>query len=146
MKRPKTYSAKPGEVKPLWREIDATGQVLGRLATQIARTLQGKDKPAYTPHVLTGDYVVVVNASRLRVTGRKSTQKTYYKHSGYTGNLQSFAFRDLMEKRPEKVLRLAVKGMIPDNKIGREMLKRLKVYAGEAHPHAAQVSSTTSER
>ena len=146
MKRPKTYSAKPGEVKSSWQVMDATGQVLGRMATQIAKTLQGKDKPTYTPHILTGDYVVVVNASRIRVTGRKPTQKLYYKHSGYTGNLQTFALRDLMEKRPDRVLRLAVKGMLPDNKIGREMLKRLKVYAGEAHPHVAQVSSTTSEK
>ena len=146
MKRPRTYTAKPGETRASWRVVDATGQVLGRLATQVARTLQGKDKPVYTPHTLTGDYVIIVNASRVRVTGRKLTQKLYYKHSGYTGNLKTFALRDLMEKHPDRVLRLAVKGMLPTNKLGREMLKRLKIYPGETHPHTAQVSSTTTER
>ena len=146
MKRPKTYTAKPNEIRASWRVMDATGNVLGRLATQIARTLQGKDKPVYTPNTLTGDYVVVVNASRVRVTGRKETQKLYYKHSGYIGNLKTFTLRDLMEKHPDRVLRLAVKGMLPSNKLGRGMLKRLKIYPGETHPHASQVSQNTTER
>ena len=146
MKRPKTYTAKPNEIRASWRVVDATGNILGRLATQIAKTLQGKDKPVYTPNTLTGDYVIVVNASRVRVTGRKETQKLYYKHSGYIGNLKTFTLRDLMEKHPDRVLRLAVKGMLPANKLGRGMLKRLKIYPGETHPHAAQVSQNTTER
>ena len=140
MKRERTYSAKPSEVVPRWQLVDATGQVLGRLATRISRTLQGKDKPEYTPHVLTGDYVVVVNAAKLRVTGRKLDQKKYYRHSGYVGNLKTFVLKDLMEKQPERVLEAAVKGMLPRNKLGRDMLKRLKVYRGETHPHQAQLA------
>ncbi len=146
MKRPKTYSAKPQEIKPSWQVVDATGQVLGRLSSQIAKTLQGKDKAAYTPHTLTGDYVVVINAAKVRVTGRKLTQKTYYRHSGYTGNLKSTLLRDQLEKRPDRVVRLSVKGMLPNTKMGREMLRRLKVYAGESHPHEAQVGDKTVER
>ena len=145
MKSPKTYMAKPSEVKPVWHVIDATGQTLGRLASRISRTLQGKDKPIYTPHILTGDYVVVVNASRVRVTGRKLTQKTYYRHSGYVGNLKTFVLRDMLETHPERVMQLAVGGMLPKTKLGRDMLKRLKVYGGESHPHQAQVVSTPRE-
>ena len=141
MKRTSTYFAKPGAVPDHWRVIDATGISLGRLARQVAVALQGKDRPTYTPHVITGDHVVVVNAANVRITGRKLTQKMYYRHSGYVGNLKSFMMRDLMEQRPERVVRLAVKGMLPSNKQGRQMLRRLRVYAGAEHPHAAQVGN-----
>jgi large subunit ribosomal protein L13 len=134
--------AKPSEVNSGWKLIDATGQTLGRLATRISRTLQGKDKPIYTPHILTGDRVVVVNASRIRVTGRKLDQKTYYRHSGYTGNLKTFVLKDVMESHPERVIQLAVKGMLPRNKRGRDMLKRLKVYRNDSHPHQGQVAAS----
>ena len=146
MKRIKTYSAKPQEIVPSWQVIDATGQILGRLSSQITKTLQGKDKATYTPHVLTGDYVVVINASKIRVTGRKLMQKVYYRHSGYTGNLKSTILRDLLEKHPDRVIKLAVKGMLPATKRGREMLRRLKVYPNGSHPHSAQVPATTNER
>ncbi len=153
MKRPKTYMAKPSDIVNGWWLVDANGQILGRLATRIARTLQGKDKATYTPHMLTGDYVVVVNASKIKVTGRKLMQKTYYRHSGYVGNLKTTILRDMLEKRPERVLQLAVRGMLPKNKLGREMFKRLKVYTGDSHPHqaqmprqAAQADSTGEER
>ena len=146
MKRLKTYSAKPQEIVPSWQVIDATGQILGRLSSQITKTLQGKDKATYTPHVLTGDYVVVINASKIRVTGRKLMQKVYYRHSGYTGNLKSTILRDLLEKHPDRVIKLAVKGMLPATKRGREMLRRLKVYPNGSHPHSAQVPVTTNER
>ena len=145
MKRPKTYFAKPGEIISSWQVIDATDHVLGRLASRIARQLQGKDKPTYTPHVLTGDHVVVVNASQVRVTGRKLIQKMYYKHSGYTGNLRTFALKDMMEKNPEQVIKLAVKGMLPTTILGRQMLSRLKVYAGADHTHGSQTSATKTE-
>ncbi len=139
MKRDKTYMAKASEVTPDWRVIDATGQTLGRLASRISMTLQGKDKPIYTPHVLTGDYVVVLNASRIRVTGKKLTQKTYYRHSGYIGNMRTFSLRDMLATHPERVIEMAVKGMLPRTKLGRDMLKRLKVYRGDSHPHQAQI-------
>ena len=139
MKRTSTYFPKPGEVPAQWRVIDATGQILGRLARDISVALQGKDKASYTPHTLTGDFVVILNASRIRVTGRKLLQKTYYRHSGYVGNLKSFKLRDVLESHPERVITLAVKGMLPRNHQGRQMLKRLKVYAGGEHPHQAQV-------
>ena len=141
MKRNKTYSAKTHEVPADWHVIDAEGQVLGRLSSQIAKTLQGKHKAAYTPHVLTGDYVVVINASKIRVTGKKLLQKTYYRHSGYTGNLKSTILRDMLEEHPDRVIRLAVKGMLPATKRGREMLRRLKVYPDRTHPHQAQVAA-----
>ena len=144
MKRDKTYSPKLSEMVPKWHVVDATGQTLGRLATRISRTLQGKDKPIYTPNILTGDYVVVVNSSKIRVTGRKLTQKTYYRHSGYVGNLKSTMLRDMLEKHPERVLELAVRGMLPKTKLGRDMLKRLKVYSGESHPHEAQTATAAS--
>jgi large subunit ribosomal protein L13 len=140
MKRIRTYTAKPQEIPADWHVIDATGQVLGRLSSQIAKTLQGKHKAVYTPHVLTGDYVVVINASKIRVTGRKLLQKTYYRHSGYTGNLKSTILRDMLETHPDRVIRLAVKGMLPTTKRGREMLRRLKVYPDQTHPHQAQVA------
>ena len=141
MKRTSTYFPKPGEVPAKWRVIDATGQTLGRMARDIAVALQGKDKPTYTPHTATGDFVVVLNASRIRVTGRKLLQKTYYRHSGYVGNLKTFILRDMLERRPERVITLAVKGMLPRNHQGRQMLRRLKVYAGAEHPHQAQTTA-----
>jgi large subunit ribosomal protein L13 len=138
MKRNKTYMAKPSETSPRWHLVDATGQTLGRLATQISRTLQGKDKAIYTPHILTGDYVVVVNADKVRVTGRKMTQKTYHRHSGYVGNLKTYLLKDMMNSHPERVIQLAVREMLPRTKRGREMLGRLRVYRGEEHPHQGQ--------
>ena len=145
MKRIRTFSAREPDLDPQWRVVDAAGQTLGRMASRIAMTLQGKDKAMYTPHQLTGDYVVVINASRLRVTGRKLTQKTYYRHSGYVGNLKTFSLRDMMEKHPERVIQLAVKGMLPSTKRGRDMLRRLRVYSGDSHPHQAQVGQTQEE-
>ncbi len=144
MKRTSTYFPKAGDVPANWRVIDATGQTLGRIARDIAVALQGKDKPGYTPHVLTGDYVVVLNAAKVRVTGRKMTQKMYYRHSGYVGNLRSFRLMDMMKSHPDRVIQLAVKGMLPRNHNGREMLRRLKVYAGGEHKHQAQVAVSTS--
>jgi large subunit ribosomal protein L13 len=138
MKRTSTYFPKTGQVPDNWRVIDATGQTLGRVARDVAVALQGKDKPIYTPHVLTGDHVVVLNADKIKVTGRKPLQKMYYRHSDYVGNLRSFMLRDLLEQSPERVIQLAVKGMLPNNKQGRHMLQRLKVYSGNSHPHQAQ--------
>lgn len=145
MKRISTYFPKPNEAPADWRVIDATGQVLGRLARNVSVVLQGKDKPTYTPHTLTGDYVVVLNAANIRVTGRKPLQKMYYRHSGYVGNLKSFQLRDMLESHPERVIELAVKGMLPRNHQGRQMLRRLKVYPGAEHPHAAQVKAGHSQ-
>ncbi len=140
MKRTSTYFAKPGDTTERWRVIDAQGQTLGRLARNIAIALQGKDKVTYAPNVLTGDFVVVTNAADLRVTGKKLDQKMYYRHSGYVGNLKTFRLREMMESRPTRVLELAVKGMLPKNHMGRQMLRRLKVYSGPDHPHQAQVT------
>ena len=145
MKRTSTYFPKPGEVTSKWRVIDATGQTLGRVARDISVALQGKDKTSYTPHVLTGDFVIVLNASNIRVTGKKMEQKLYYRHSGYVGNLKTFKLADIMKKRPERVIELAVKGMLPKNHNGRQMLRRLKVYAGDTHPHQAQVAGNANE-
>ncbi len=146
MKRTSTYFPKAGDTPQNWRVIDATGQSLGRLARNVAVALQGKDRPTYTPHVLTGDHVVVVNMDKVRITGDKLLQKTYYRHSGYVGNLKTFILRDMLESRPEQVLQLAVKGMLPRNKLGRAMLKRLKVYAGDTHPHQAQTGQLSNSR
>ena len=146
MKRTSTYFPKPGEVPAQWRVFDATGQTLGRMARNIAVALQGKDKPEYTPHILTGDFVLVLNASNIRVTGRKLVQKTYYRHSGYVGNLKTFMLRDVLESHPDRVIKLAVKGMLPRNHQGRQMLKRLKVYAGDEHPHQAQVGEIQAQQ
>ena len=140
MKRVSTYFPKPGQVPDNWRVIDATGQTLGRVARNIAVALQGKDKPTFTRHVITGDHVIVLNADKIRVTGRKLLQKMYYRHSGYVGNLKTFALRDMMEQHPERVVQLAVKGMLPNNKLGRQMLRRLKVYSGGTHPHQGQAA------
>jgi len=133
-----TYYAKPGEVEREWLLIDAEDQVLGRLATQVAIILKGKHKPQYTPHVDTGDFVVVINADKIRLTGDKAAQKTYYRHSGYPGGLKSMSFERAMERYPERVIEHAVKGMLPKNTLGRAQGKKLKVYAGPEHPHAAQ--------
>lgn len=134
----KTFSAKPETVKRDWFVVDATGKTLGRLATEIARRLRGKHKPEFTPHVDTGDYVVVVNAAKVRVTGNKSSDKIYYHHSGYPGGLKAISFEKLLAKAPERVIERAVKGMLPKNSLGRAMFRKLKVYAGVEHKHAAQ--------
>ena len=134
----KTYSAKPHEVEQKWLLVDAEGQTLGRMATAIATRLRGKHKAEYTPHVDTGDFVVVINADKVRVTGNKAKDKIYYSHSGFPGALKSISFEKLLEKAPERVVKLAVKGMLPRNSLGRAMFKKLKVYAGAEHPHAAQ--------
>ena len=134
----KTWTAKPGEIERRWYVVDAEGQTLGRLATRIADTLRGKDKPQYTPHVDTGDFVVVVNAEKITVTGKKLDEKFYYRHSGYPGGLKRRSLRDELERRPTEVLRKAVKGMLPRNRLARQQLGKLKIYAGPEHPHAAQ--------
>jgi large subunit ribosomal protein L13 len=134
----KTYNAKPGDVAREWYLVDAEGKTLGRLATQIADTLRGKRKPQYTPHVDTGDFVVVVNADKIAVTGNKLDQKRYYRHSGYPGGLRSRTLREQLQRRPTEVLRGAVKGMLPKNRLARRQLTKLKIYAGPEHPHTAQ--------
>jgi len=134
----KTFSAKPAEVRRDWFVVDASGQTLGRLATEIATRLKGKHKPEYTPHVDTGDYIVVVNAEKIRVTGNKLKDKLYQHHTGYIGNLKTINLEDLLEKAPEQVITKAVKGMLPKNKLGAAMIKKLKVFAGPEHDHAAQ--------
>jgi len=134
----KTFSAKPSEVQRDWLLVDARGKSLGRLASEVARRLRGKHKPEFTPHVDTGDYVVIINAADVRVTGRKATAKRYYRHTGYVGNLKSLTFEQQMNKRPETVIEHAVKGMLPKNRLGRAMFKKLKVYAGPEHRHTAQ--------
>jgi large subunit ribosomal protein L13 len=134
----KTYYAKPGEVEREWLVIDATDVVLGRLASQVAQILKGKNKPQYTPHVDVGDFVVVINADKVRVTGAKETDKVYYRHTGHPGGLKSETFTEAMAKHPERVIERAVKGMLPKNTLGRAMGRKLKVYAGPEHPHAAQ--------
>ncbi len=134
----KTYFAKPTDVTREWWVVDAEGQTLGRLASRIATILRGKHKPYYTPHVDCGDYVIVVNAEKVRVTGRKLDQKIYYRHSGYPGGLYQRTLREQLQKHPERVIELAVKRMLPKNRLGRKMFKKLKVYAGPEHPHQAQ--------
>ena len=135
----KTYYAKPNEVEREWVLIDATDQILGRVAAKAAHILKGKHKPQYTPHVDTGDFVIIVNADKIRVTGNKKlTDKEYYRHSGYPGGLKCETFEEAMEKHPERVIEHAVKGMLPKNTLGRAMGKKLKVYAGPEHPHMAQ--------
>ena len=138
----KTYTAKVGEVEQGWYVVDAQNKVLGKLATQIAVRLRGKHKPEYTPHVDTGDYIVVLNAAKVRVTGRKAEGKVYYRHSGYPGGLKQTNFTKLRATRPERVLQHAVKGMLPKGPLGYAMLRKLKVYAGDKHPHSAQQPKT----
>ena len=134
----KTYSAKPLEVERKWYLIDAEGEILGRLATRIANILRGKNKPEYTPNVDTGDFVIVINADKIQVTGKKETDKIYYHHTMYPGGLKAISFKDLMEKDPTKAIEKAVKGMLPHNTLGAQQFTKLKVYAGSEHPHAAQ--------
>ena len=134
----KTYSAKAGEVTRDWFVVDAADKTLGRLASEIAHRLRGKHKPEFTPHVDTGDYIVVINAEKVRVTGAKAKDKMYHRHTGYPGGLKTISFEKLVEKAPERVIQGAVKGMLPRNPLGRAMFKKLKVYAGSEHPHAAQ--------
>lgn len=134
----KTYSAKPGEVERKWWVVDAEGKNLGRLATHIATVLRGKNKPQYTPHVDTGDFVVVVNADKVSVTGNKLLQKRYYRHSGRPGGLKVRTLGEMLERRPEEVLRIAVRGMLPKNRLAAKQLRKLKIYSTATHPHAAQ--------
>jgi large subunit ribosomal protein L13 len=134
----RTFTAKTAEIERDWYVVDAEGQTLGRLASRIAPIIKGKHKPIYTPHLDCGDYVIVINADKVRVTGQKMEQKFYYRHSGYPGGLKSISLRDQLATYPERVLQSAVKGMLPKNKLGRRMIKKLKVYAGDSHPHEAQ--------
>ncbi len=134
----KTYTPKADDIVRRWWVVDAADKPLGRLATEIARVLRGKHKPMYTPHLDTGDHVVVINASRVRLTGKKAEQKTYFRHSGYMGGEKHIPFRRMIETHPERVIELAVKGMLPKNALGRNMKKKLKVYGGEEHPHQGQ--------
>ena len=138
----KTFSAKPHEVKRDWFVVDATDKVLGRVASELARRLRGKHKPEFTPHVDTGDYLVVVNVEKLRVTGNKAEDKKYYRHSGYPGGIYETNFTKLQQRFPERVLEKAVKGMLPKGPLGYAMIKKLKVYAGDQHPHIAQQPKT----
>jgi large subunit ribosomal protein L13 len=134
----KTFSPKKGDIERSWHLVDATDYPLGRLASEIAQILRGKHKPTYAPHVDTGDFVVVVNAAKVAVTSGKSQSKIYYRHSGYPGGIKAETFESLLERRPEAVIERAVKGMLPKNKLGRQMARKLKVYAGPEHPHEAQ--------
>lgn len=134
----KTYLAKTAEIQPKWHVVDASGQVLGRLAVKIANILRGRHRPTYTPHIDTGDYVVVINASKVAVTGRKEEMKEYMFYSGYFGNEKHVSLKEFRERRPEFIIEHAVKGMLPRNKLGRAQLKKLKIYAGAEHPHEAQ--------
>ncbi|MEM1231278.1 MAG: 50S ribosomal protein L13 [Pseudomonadota bacterium] len=134
----KTVSVRAQDVERAWVVIDAADQVLGRLATEVAHRLRGKHKPAFTPHVDTGDFVIVVNADKIRVTGNKTTDKQYYRHSGYPGGIKSVNFEKLRDTHPERIIEKAVKGMLPKNPLGRAMFRKLKVYGGSEHPHAAQ--------
>ena len=134
----KTFTAKNETVQRDWYVVDAAGQTLGRLATEIASRLRGKHKPEYTPHVDTGDYIVVINAEKVCVTGKKTSDKIYYSHTGFPGGIKEISFEKLIDKAPERVLEAAVKGMLPRNPLGRDMYRKLKVYAGTNHPHAAQ--------
>ncbi len=134
----RTYSAKPREIQREWLVVDAQGQTLGRLATRVAAVLRGKHKPLFTPHLDCGDFVIVVNAEKIHVTGRKLDQKIYYRHSGYPGGLKQIDLRRQLERHPERVIESAVRGMLPKNRLGRKMFRKLKVYAGPTHPHQAQ--------
>ena len=134
----KSFIAKPAEVERKWYVVDADGKTLGRLASEVASVLRGKNKPTYTPHVDCGDYVIVINAEKVAVTGKKRNEKIYKKHTGYPGGLREITFDKLQQKKPEEIIRHAVKGMLPDGKLGRQMFKKLKVYAGAEHPHTAQ--------
>ena len=138
----KTYSTKSSDLKPQWHVIDAAGKTLGKLASEVATLLMGKHKPMYAPHLNTGDFVIVINAAKVRVTGKKAEQKVYYRHSGYPGGIKSTTFDTMMETHPTRVIEYAVKGMLPKNRLGRDMLRRLKVYPGDSHPHEAQLEKS----
>ena len=138
----RTYMPKADEIERDWLVIDASNQVLGRVASDIARLLRGKHKPTFTPHMDTGDFVVVINAERVRLTGNKVEEKKYYRHSGYPGGIHTRTAREMLEKNPERLIRLAVWGMLPKNRLGRKLLRKLKVYAGPEHPHVAQQPKT----
>ena len=146
IQRPKTYLAKPSEMDPKWHVIDASGQRLGRLASKIAQLLQGKHKPIYTPHTLTGDFVVVINARKLEITGRKAVQKIYYRHSQYPGGLRAVPLEKMMQRFPERVVERAVKQMLPSTTLGRGMRRRLNAYADDTHPHEAQIKAGTGKK
>jgi len=139
MKRTKTYSLKQGEINKAWHVVDADGQTLGRLSSEVARLLMGKHKPTYTSHLDMGDFVIVVNADKIRVTGKKLDDKIYYRHTGYVGGLKEMTLGDMLRRKPRQVIEKSVKGMLPRNKLARHQLGHLKVYAGPDHPHAAQV-------
>jgi large subunit ribosomal protein L13 len=139
----KTYSVKAKDIERRWHVIDASGQTLGKLATHVANLLMGKHKPTYTPHMDTGDFVIVLNATKVKVTGKKPKQKTYYRHSGYPGGIKAETYEELMATHPTRVIEHAVKGMLPHNRLGRAMYKKLKVYTGDSHPHQAQVAAGT---
>jgi large subunit ribosomal protein L13 len=134
----KTFTPRAGDIERQWFVVDAEGKTLGRLASQIAHILRGKHKPTYSPHMDLGDHIVVINAEKIRVTGRKAEQKVYYRHTGYPGGLRTTTYEDMLGKHPERILRIAVKGMLPNNILGRQMFKKLRVYAGPEHEHAAQ--------
>ena len=134
----KTFTPRAGDIERQWFVVDAEGKTLGRLASQIAHILRGKHKPTYSPHMDLGDHIVVINAEKIRVTGRKADQKVYYRHTGYPGGLRTTTYEDMLGKHPERILRIAVKGMLPNNILGRQMFKKLRVYAGPEHEHAAQ--------
>ena len=134
----KTYTARAEDIEREWFLVNAEGKTLGRLASEIAQVLRGKHKPIYTPHLDCGDFVIVVNAEKVRVTGRKLDQKMYYRHTGYPGGIKSISLRNQLQKHPERVLQAAVRGMLPKNRLGRKLFKKLKVYAGDSHPHQAQ--------
>ena len=137
-----TFMARPKTIERKWYVVDAAGQTLGRLASEVAKVLRGKNKPIFTPHIDTGDYVIVVNAAKVAVTGRKLDEKVYYSHSDYVGGFKSTTLREMMEKKPEEVINIAVRGMLPKGPLGNEMMTKLHVYAGAEHPHAAQKPET----
>jgi len=141
----KTYSTKPSDIERQWHVVDASGKVLGRLATQVASLLMGKHKPIFSYNLDTGDFVVVINADKVRVTGNKAKQKVYYRHSGYPGGLKSITLEKMMQTNPTRVIEYAVKGMLPHNRLGASMRKKLRVYAGDTHPHLAQTKASSSE-
>ncbi len=142
----KTYHQRPAEVQRDWYVVDATDQVLGRLATQIATLLRGKHKPTYTPSIDGGDFVIVVNCEKIKITGKKADQKIYYRHTGYPGGLKATPYKMMLAKHPDRILRNAVKGMLPKNRMGRHLLTKLRIYAGPRHPHAAQQPKVWSPR
>jgi len=141
----KTYSAKPSDVIPQWHVVDAAGKTLGRLSTEVATLLMGKHKPLYSPNINTGDFVVVINASKVKITGNKTRQKVYYRHSNYPGGLKSVSYERMMDSDPTRIIELSVKGMVPHSLLGRAMMKRLKVYSGDSHPHKAQIRELTEQ-